>query len=392
MAATITANGPQIDTYAQVVSDLLNGTTTASGFYQIYGPTINVASNSPDGQIINIFALSKIDMENFGVAIYNSFDPDQAVGTSLDVVSQYCGISRKAGTYTQVVIQVVTNTTLNLKGLDTSTPYTIQDGNGNQYNLISSASLISGTNNLNFQSASIGVVQAAANTITTPVTIVAGILSVNNGAVPYQIGTNQETDANFRLRRQASTSFPSQGSVDGLYAGLNQLAGMSSANVYENATSSTVNGIPANGIWCVVNGSTPSAISQVIYNRRNIGVPMKGSQSYVITQANGVNVTMYWDNVVFQTLYVKASVHSLTGVAINTSAIQNYLVANWTFGINSIADITTLDTLIRQSNSNIVCSSLGVSADGSTWVNQLSPTSMQNQFTLIVANITITVI
>ena len=392
MSASITATGPQIDTYDQVVSDLLNGTTIAPGFYQIYGPAINVASNSPDGQIINLFALSKIDMENFGVSIYDNFDPDQAIGVSLDNISQYCGISRLAGTYTQVVIQVVTNTTLNLNGQDTTTPYTIQDGNGNQYQLITSASLSNGSNSLNFQSVSIGVIQAAANTITTPVTIIAGVVSVNNSAIPYALGTYQETDSNFRLRRQASTSFPSQGALNGLYAGLLQSPGMVGAAVYENATAGVVNGIPANGIWVVVNGGTAAAIAQIIYNRRNLGVPMKGSQTLVITQANGSTVTMKWDNVAFQTLYVKASLHSLTGAAVNTAAIQAYLAANWLFTINQSADITTLDTLIRVNNPNVVCSSLGVSADNSTWVNQLAPSSQQNQFTLIVANIALTVI
>jgi hypothetical protein len=395
MAATITANGPQIDTLAQVISDLLNGTTSASGFYQIYGPTINVASNSPDGQIINIFALSKIDMENFGVAIYDSFDPDQAIGVSLDNVAQYCGINRQTGSYTQVVIQVVTNTTLNLNGLDLvygSTPYTIQDGNGNQYNLITSASLINGTNNLNFQAVSIGVVQAAANTITTPVTIVSGVVSVNNSSVPYQVGTNEETDANFRLRRQASTSYPAQGALNGLYAGLLNLSGMVSANVYENTTSGIVNGIPANGIWVVVNGSTPAAIANVIYNRRNLGVPMKGSQTYVVTQANGSTITMQWDNAVSQNLYIYGYVHSLTGASVNVTAIIAYIVANWGFKIYQTADISSLDVIINAAQSGIVASGLGLSLTGAYFYSNVTPSSQQNYFTLTSGNISLTVI
>lgn len=392
MAPSITAQGPQIDTYAQVVSDLLNGTSTASGFYQIYGPTINVASNSPDGQMINIFALSKIDMENFGVAIYNNFSPDEAIGTSLDNIAQYCGLTRLAGSYTQVVIQVVTNTTVTLSGQDTSSPYTVQDGTGNQYQLIITTALSNGTNNLNFQAVNIGAILSAANSINVPVTIIAGVVSVNNGAAPYQVGTNQETDANFRLRRQASTAHPSQGSVDGLYAGLNQLPGMVNANVYENNTSGVVNGIPANGIWCVVNGGTVASIAQVIYNRRNMGVPMKGSQSSVITQANGVNITMLWDNAVAQNLYIYGNIHSLTGAAVNTTAIIAYIIANWSFKINQIADISTLDSLITAAQPGVVCSSLGVSTTGAYFFSNVATSSQQNFFTLIAGNINLTVI
>ena len=391
MAPSITANGPQIDTYAEVLSDLLNGTSTAPGFYQIYGPNIQVAQNSPDGQNLNIFTLSKIDMENYGVAIYSAMDPDEAVGIALDNDAVFCGITRKAGVFTQVVIQVTTNTTLNLSGQDTSNPYTIQDGNGNQYQLIVSASLSNGVNNLNFQAVNIGAIQVLANTITTPVTIVAGVVSVNNSAVPYQNGSNQETDANFRLRRQASTSFPSQGEMDGLYAGLNNLANMNNANVYENNTASPVNSIPANGIWVVVNGGNAAQIAQVIYNRRAMGVPMKGSQTYNITQVNGVVVTMKWDNVILETLYLTAFLQSINGMAINTTAIAAYIAANWNFVINEPADIGTLAGLISAAQPGVVGSGIGVSANNVNFFNVLSPTDGQHQFNLSAANITLNI-
>lgn len=387
MAPSITASGPQIDTYAQVVSDLLNGTVTAPGFYSIYGPSINVASNSPDGQMINIFATSKIDMENFGVQIYDNFDPDEAIGISLDNSGSYSGTPRKSGIYTQVAIQVVVSTGINLSGLDTANPYTIQDGNGNQYQLLTSASLTTGSNTLIFQAANIGFIQVVPNTITTPVTIVAGVTTVNNSTGASQIGANQETDANYRLRLQASRSFPAQGALNGLYAGLNQLANVSNANVYENNTGSTVNGIPANGIWVVVNGGTPQQIANVIYNRRNFGVPMKGSQSYVITQDNGSNVTMYWDNVILEQLHVTAFLQSITGQSINVPAIQAYLVANWNFIINQPADIATLSALISAAQPGVVSSGLGVSPDGVTFYNVLAPTNGQYQFILQSSNV-----
>lgn len=391
MAPSITANGPQIDTYSQAVSDILNGTSVAPGFYQIYGPTINVASNSPDGQMINIFATSKIDMENFGVQIYSAMDPDEAIGIALDNSGAYSGTPRKAGVYTQVIIQVVASTGINLSGLDTSNPYTVQDGNGNQYQLLTSATLSAGSNNLTFQAANIGFIQVVPNTIMTPVTIVAGVVSVNNSAGASQVGSNQETDANYRLRLQASRSFPSQGSLDGLYAGLNQLSNMNNANVYENDTASSVNGIPANGIWVVVDGGTPSQIAQVIYNRRNLGVPMKGSQTYVITRPNGSTITMKWDNVVFQTLYLTAFVQSITGAAINTTAIAAYIAANWNFTINEPANIATLSALISAAQPGVVGSALGVSSDNVHFFNVLNPSSQQNQFSLSAVNITLNI-
>lgn len=390
MPNQITAAGIEIETYAQIVSNIVNGTSSTPGLIQIYGSDINVASNSPDGQMVNIYALSKQDMLNLCVSIYDSMDPDQAVGTALDRIAQIAGIARKPGTYTEVVVNVIVSTNLNLNGLDTSTPYTIQDANGNLFNLIVSASLTTGTNSLNFRSSAIGFIQVLANTLTTPVTIVGGVSSVNNPSTPYQVGANQETDANFRLRRQASTAFPAQGPLKALYAGLNSLTGVAQAVVYENTTNAVdADGIPAHGIWVVTDGGTAAQIGNTIYVYRNLGVPMKGSQTYVVTQIDGPTITMKYDNVVDENLYLEATLVSLTGSAIDRTAIKAALVANYLFGINQPADVSTLNQQIRAINPDVVCSGLGVSNDGASWVNLLSPISKQNKFVLAVGRITL---
>ena len=72
MPNTITQNGIQIETYAEILSDLLNGVGDIPGFLAIYGSDINIDSNSPDGQMLNIFAESKLDMLNLEVDNYNA--------------------------------------------------------------------------------------------------------------------------------------------------------------------------------------------------------------------------------------------------------------------------------------------------------------------------------
>lgn len=390
MPNQITAAGIEIETYAQVVNNIVNGSSSSPGMVQIYGSDINIGSNTPDGQMINIYALSKIDILNLCVAIYNSFDPDQAVGISLDRIAQIAGLTRKAGTYTKVVIDVVTNANINLNGLDTSTPYTIQDSTGNQFNLITSASLTTGSNALNFQAAAIGFIQVLANTLTVPVTIVAGVVTVNNATTPYEVGTNQETDANFRLRRQASTAFPAQGPLKSLYAGLNSLTGVVQGVVYENITNAVDgDGIPAHGIWVVMDGGTAEDIGETIYAYRNLGVPMAGAETYTITQVDGSTIDMKYDEVVEQDLYLEATLVSITGSAIDRDAIKAALVTNYVLGIYEPADVSTLNQQIRAINPDVVCSLLGVSDDDITYVNLLSPASKQNKFVLATSRITL---
>lgn len=390
MSNQIDANGIQINTYAQTVSDIVNGNANAPGFVQIYGSDIQVESNSPDGQMINIFALAEQDTLQLLVAIYNSFNPDAAVGVSLDSISQIAGLVRKAGVYTQVVVNVVASSAINLSGLDTASPYTVSDANGNLFYLITSASLLVGSNPLNFQAANVGFIQVLANTITQQVTIVAGVTSVNNPAIPYQQGSNQETDANFRLRRQASTSFPAQGPLQALYAGLNAIPNINQAVIYENITNSTDgDGIPAHSIWVICDGGDADDIGEAIYRYRSLGIGMKGAVSVNITQIDGSIFVVKYDVAVNQNLYLRATLTSINGGSIDNTAIKDGLVQNYLFTINQEADITTLDGQIRAINPNVVCSVLGVSADGSSWVNLLSPTVKKNKFVLDQSRITL---
>lgn len=390
MPNVITANGIQIETFSEIVDSIVNGTASAPGLTQIYGTDINVASNSPDGQMVNIYALSKQDILNLCVAIYDSFDPDQAVGVALDALSQIAGLARKPGVYTEVVVQVIVAQNLNLDGQDSSTPYTIQDGTGNQFQLIVSASLTTGSNSLNFRAVNIGFIQVLANTLIVPVTIIAGVTSVNNSTTPYQIGANQETDANFRLRRQASTAFPAEGALQALYGGLASLEGIGDVAVYENITNIVDgDGIPAHGIWVVVEGGDADEIGNAIYTYRNLGCPMKGSEVVTITQVDGSTIDMQYDIAVDQNLYIQFHVAAVDGSAIDTDALKQYIVDNYLLGIYEPADISSLDAIILAFDPNLVASSLGVSSLAGYYGTIVYPTLKKNKWVTAVARISI---
>ncbi len=390
MSNTIDANGISIETYAEIVSNIVNGTSSAPGLIQIYGTDINVASNSPDGQMVNIYALSKQDILNLCVSIYDAFDPDQAVGIALDSLAQLAGLARLPGVYTQVAIDVVVAANLNLSGQDTTTPFTIQDSTGNQFQLITSASLTTGTNSLLFQAVNIGYLQVLANTIIVLVTIVANVTSVNNPSTPMQVGANQETDANFRLRRQASTAFPAEGALQGLYGGLASISGVGYVAVYENTTNvADGDGIPAHGIWVVCQAGLAADIGNAIYTYRNLGCPMAGSQSVVITQVDGSTITMNYDLSVDQNLYIQFHAAAIDGSSIDTTALKNAIVSNYLLGIYQPADISTLTALIKVLDPNLVISSAGVSNVAAYYTTIKYPTVKKNRWVLAASRISI---
>lgn len=391
----ITANGISIQTQTDILNSIINGTSQVPGLIQIYGSGINVNSNSPDGQLINIFALSKVDIEQLCVNVYNSFDPDQAVGSALDAVSQYCGITRLGGSYTTVNIVVTTSQTLTLPGIDTSTPYTIQDNIGNLYTLVSSANLSIGANTLLFQAVNIGFIQAVPNTITVPVSVVQGVVSVNNPNNAVTTGVNQETDAQLRIRRQNSVALASQGNYAGMIAALYSIPGVIQALIHENVTNTTdSNSVPPHTFWTIVDsGTTPgtsitSVVGTTIYNYRSMGVAMRGGTNVNISQADGSTFTVSFDYAVYQNLYIKFTSSPIIGSSIDKTALANALVSYYTLGIYQTAEITTITYILKASNPNALITNVGVSTDNVNFYNSVLPSSVQNRFIVSLANIT----
>jgi uncharacterized phage protein gp47/JayE len=391
MSNKIDASGISIETLAEILDAIVNGTTDVEGLKAIYGSDINVDSASPDGQAINIFALSKRDILELITDNYNSKDPDQAVGVALDALSQLCGITRKGGTYTYVAVDVTVDRSVNLVGLDDSdSPFTISDGNGNNFYLLESVSLSAGSTSLNFRAAEVGSVQVLIHTLTTQVTIVLGVTAVDNSTVPYSNGQDQETDAQLRVRRQASVALPAQGMLSGLYAGLQALDGVAEVVIYEN-TENTVDGdgVPAHSIWVIVDGGTAADIGEVIYKYRNAGCGMKGDETVVITQVDGSSYEVYYTEAVDADLYLEFTATSKTGASIDTDSLKTSIVAALNLGIHEIADITSITAIIAGINPDLIITDCQVSLNGSDWADSVEPVQLFEKFTLTEENITI---
>ena len=236
MSNEINANGIEIETLQETLEAIIEGTADVPGLKDIYGADINTDSDTPDGQMINIYALAKQDILNLIVQNYNAKDPDQAIGVALDYLLALCGITRREGTYTQVYVNITVDRSVTLNGLDTDSPYTVADSSGTQFQLVSTANLSAGTTNLLFQASDIGAVQVLANSITVPVSIILGVTAINNPAVASTQGIDEETDADLRIRRQQSVSLPARGYRGSLLAGLLNIDGVTSAQVIENDT------------------------------------------------------------------------------------------------------------------------------------------------------------
>lgn len=379
-------NGLQVITQNELVDNL------TQSFQTIYGEDINVDSNSPDGQIINIFAQSLEDFYELLSQVNASFDPDQAIGTVLDQRCAINGIQRKGGTYTYVTVDVTVDRSVTLEGLDQVAPeqaYTISDNEGNMFVLSATSSISSGTSALVFRALNVGNVEVLPNTITTPVTIILGVTSVNNPGGALEQGVNEETDAELRERRKQSLSISNQGYTDGLLSALLNIEDVTSANVYQNRGSTTdSDGIPGHSIWVVVRGGTNAEIGAVMDNKVPGGVGMKGSTSVAVAQADGSNAVYYFDRPTSELLYASIEVTPLNGQAVDYDVLKESIASHFNFAPNQTVDSSSIICYIKSILENVAVT-CEISTDNSTWNAVETPSTKDKYFYLTSASITI---
>ena len=392
MPNIIDQNGITTQSVQEIITEILDGAPEFPGMREIYGADINVEPNSPDGQMVNIVAQGKADVLDMIVQIYNSFDPDKAIGIALDARAAINGVTRLPGSYTQQNITVTVDRALSLAGqnLDPVNAFTIQDATGNQYQLVNGYSFgAAGSTSLLFQATKIGSISSALNSINIPITIQLGVVSVNNPSGPTLVGANEESDFALRLRRAQLVSLPGTGYLTNLYSALYAVVGLTEVKIYENTTNTTdVNGVPGHSIWVIASGGTNADVGFAIYRKRSAGCGMKGSVVVPITQVDGTIFDVLFDRPTDEDLYISFDVVAITG-SIDVAYIRTQIATLLRYNINQSADTASIVALIKSIAPNASVSDEGVSDDDITYVNLLAPSAVQNRFAVSSARIKI---
>lgn len=392
MSDLFNENGLQTATAPELLQDL------ETAFRAIYGEDVLLDSSTPDGQWLNILVQKGVDVRGLLMQLYNSFNPDNTQGAVLDQRCALNNVFRKAGTFTTVDVTIVTDRELTLQGLDDqynnpeATGFTIQDNEGNRFILVNTTELSVGSNECRFRSEQLGQVIVAPHTLTVPVTIVLGVISVDNDT-SGSLGEDEESDANLKIRRRQSVSIGSFGYLNGLQGALLQLDGVNDAKVYENYTSSTdENETPGHCIWVVMDGGATDEIAQTIYSKKCPGTNMRGNITYDITTPAQTTFTAKWDNVTDEDFYIKFNIKPIaTGISFNLDAIKAYIQNNIDLKIGEFAETASITEIAQQAIESVggqgYAVNVQVSTDETTWVDYLSPI-VASKYTL--AGITVT--
>ena len=399
MANTLDSNGLTLDTRNEIYSQM------QTEWQEIMGGDVNFESNTPDGQILQIFAQMCADYSEVTREIYNSFFPNKVGATVQDERYAINGIFRKEGSYTIQPIKITVNKTVTLQGLDqTSEPYTLQSDNGEQWYLLDTVTITedSPSQTLSFRAKEKGNVQPAIGTITSQVTVVQGVISVNNEVAPTSYGTEEGTDDAFAIRREQSVSNPSKNNITSIKGNILALDSVNQCEVYQYTPTYDDNdelvtddmGIPVAGTWVIVDGGDGYSIANTIYENSSNNI-LKGSVTENVLTVSGQTVAIKFDRPVAVPLYIKFNIQeTVASSSFDTDLIKSEIVENCTFKIGQYADTSYITDVARQalldtSNSGVV-TVVKISTDNTNWYDYIACPTVQSEFTVDATRIAIT--
>lgn len=396
----ITATGPVVKDYNTLLGEI------QSNYNSIYakdGNSINFDSETPDGQLTNIFAQAMSDVRDLMIEVYNSFNPDNCSGTVQDSRYALNYLTRNGGTFTVQNIDVTVNQTVTLNGLDANyndlnaAAYTVSDNAGNLWYLIDTTTLQSGTTSLPFRSQNYGYFNSPIGTITIQVTKVLGITKVINSVAPTTLGEEQETDNEFRLRRNRSTAIKGQNNLDAMLGQLLELEGISDADVWDNYTDATDStGTPANTVWVIVEGGANTDIANVIYQNAS-STNFRGAVSVNVPAVSGQIFPVKFDRPTPVPLYIKFDFKLVVEQdATDPSAIIQFIGDNLTFSLNEDAETSKITEIASQAiianGGGGYALNLEISTNGTNWTDFIASTSRKNKFVVDATRIFINII
>ena len=203
-------------------------------FRTALGDDLNLQSETPQGQLIGIFAALASSIDDGISYVADGLDINKATNNQLDVIGKQFGIPRLAATFTTANVTVRGRTDATIGNNITL----VSDG-GFDFRLTPDSPTIDaeGTSGT-IQSVVVGSIPLAErDQLTSPTNFNIGQITVNE----VTIGRDIETDAEYRSRIRFSIAYNSIGSIDGIIGNLQTLSSVRRARVFQNDANAVAN-------------------------------------------------------------------------------------------------------------------------------------------------------
>ena len=329
--AVVTAEGTAPTTLAGYLARL------GTAFRTALGSDLDLAPESPQGQLIEQLALILAQADEALVAIGNGQSADRAIGRQVDDLYSLLNVRRLLSRHSlaEVTLSGVANTVVP----DGARARTAA---GDLFALMSRITIpIAGTVTATMRAVEVGPVMAAAAALMLIVDPIAGWTGVTNAAAATP-GRDAETDQQYRARYGRVLGHNASGPLAAIEAAIRETVGVSDAIVVENATDSNVTvqtlTIGAYSVMAIVEGGTDGDVGASIARAKSAGAGTSGAESVVVPHAGGRHTT----TIRFQrvaAIPITVAVNTTFGVdfpgdgtALITRRLVDWMVGDWTSG------------------------------------------------------------
>ena len=286
------------------ISDMLKGK---------FGEAFNTSPESPDGQLIYIFAEMIHRQEEMAELAYNSFRPSSSFGVSLDYISELNNVKRFADKRTEATVYAD-----GVQGTVIPAGTKVATDDGNIIFMTKSQCIIPDI--VRAVCVESGDIVVKKNQITKIVDQIEGWSSVYNHE-DADTGKRGETDAQFRVRRRNSLVSSGTSTAEAITSDLNRL-GVEYCAVLDNDTQEvSPSGQPTGTLQVVVDGGHEADIAQVIYLNKTAGVPTFGNSGGVVKDSHGYDHPIKFTRPVRKNIYVHVEVVRSIGSSNETTQI-----------------------------------------------------------------------
>lgn len=293
-------------------------TELEEAFVAAFGPAINLAPETPQGQFIGIDALARTLADEVVVAVAQGLNLHTAFGHQLDSLGSLMLLPRIAGERSIVTVTLTgTANTVVEKGKRAST------GDGAVFALDDDATIGSGgTVDATMRSVDLGPIAAPAGKLTQIVDAVTGWTAVTNAAAA-QLGRAKESDIDYRSRYTREVSHNGRYGTEHVLATVLAVEGVTDALVRDNDTNASVTtqgiAIGAGSLLVVVEGGANSDIGEAILRSKAAGVPTVGNVSVSVPHAQGRTTTVRFRRV--DEVALAVSINITTDATFSTNGV-----------------------------------------------------------------------
>jgi uncharacterized phage protein gp47/JayE len=385
VAATVTAQGITAPTFSDILSSY------QASVRSIFGSDIYIDPDSKDGQLLALLAQAQFDSNQAAIAVYNSYNPQTALGVSLDSAVKVNSIRRQVATNSTAVLLIVGQAETEIfRGIASDTL-------GRLWDLPTQVIIPSNGEILVTATAETqGALQASANTINTAYTQVIGWQSVTNPEAA-QPGDPVESDGQLRERQRISTSISASTTASALLSRVSNVPDVRRAQLYVNDTDSTNDlGIPSHSFVMVVQGGDQTAIAQAIEAAKNVGAGTAGDTLVSVNDPQGIPIDIRFTVLKEVPITVNVHIKTLSGFNVSSGATIQQSLADFVNSLGIGEDVfynwmvSSASLCALTDKTTFVVTSLTQARDSDPLTTNDIPIAYDEAATLDPSNVTVT--